>query len=379
MSQNKVPLLLTYEISTNWKTGYQINFKLTNPTNNNIKFWEVHLELNLNQHISSNWNCEINNNFNKILKISNPKWYGAGIIGKKATVTFGMIIQNPSNTEAIIKNFQAMGFTDEIISNPGPTGPIISPGSTGSTENNGFINYFPFANLPGNMTLNQSDVIMSLVSIAENSSTKWWEQYNYAENIHDGRGITISLCGFCTGTYDFLMVVKELQKINPNHTVCRFIPALEKINGTSSTKGLETLIETINKLGPDTQWRTAVWNILIKLYWKPAMDTANKYGCVFPITKGELYDLALNHGSEKMEIMIKQIKSLSPSKGGNEKLWLGELLNVREHIITSVNTSTNKGQPDRTKMWRSILNNNNVYLTRPLKNLICYGDEFEIK
>ena len=41
--------------------------------------------------------------------------------------------------------------------------------------------------LPGGLTREQCDTILSLVSIAENSSTEWWNQYGYIEDIKDGR------------------------------------------------------------------------------------------------------------------------------------------------------------------------------------------------
>ena len=240
-----------------------------------------------------------------------------------------------------------------------------------------FVNNFPFAQLPGGMTLNQCDVIMSLVSIAENSSTDWWKQYNYAENINDGRGITISLCGFCTGTGDFVQVVEKLYTINPNHVLCKYLPVLRRVTGADVT-GLDGLIEDIHNLGDDKEWRSAVWDILIKLYWKPAMDIAEKYNCQYAITKGELYDLAINHGGNMIESVIRNVSALPPLRGGDEKTWLADLLDAREHIITVVDYSLNSGQPDRTKLWRSVLQKDNVHLQRPLEGLVCYGDSFSI-
>lgn len=238
----------------------------------------------------------------------------------------------------------------------------------------------PLKSLPGGLTVEQCDVILSLVSIAENSSINWRNFYNYAENIHDGRGITISLVGFCTGTWDFIQVLEELQKINPNHHLVKYIPKVRAVDGTSSTKGLENLIPDIHNLGDDKEWKEAVWKIIIKLYWGPAMDVAKEYGCKYAISKGFLYDLALNHGSDEMEKMIIKIKDVPhPINGGDEKLWLAKLIDIRQHIIVNVDRSTNNGQPDRCIMWRSILNSNNVNLNKPLYNLVCYGDVFHIK
>ena len=41
---------------------------------------------------------------------------------------------------------------------------------------------------------------LQMTTTLENSDTQL--QFNYAENINDGRGITFGIIGFCTGTYD---------------------------------------------------------------------------------------------------------------------------------------------------------------------------------
>lgn len=242
----------------------------------------------------------------------------------------------------------------------------------------GFVNHFPVASLPGGMELNQDDVIMSLVSIAENSDIKWWNYYNYIENNRDGRGYTVSICGFCSGTGDLLEVFLELQKINPSHILCKYIPALRKVSGGNVT-GLSGLVTDVKNLGDDKQWQTAVWIILLRMYWGPAMDLCAKYGCVLPITKGEMYDTCINFGSDSVESpIISKIKALPPSKGGDEVVWLKEFLAIKRVHITEIDLSLNSGQPDRVDLWVSVLNKGNVNLLRPLNGLSCYGDSFAI-
>lgn len=47
----------------------------------------------------------------------------------------------------------------------------------------------------------------------------------------------------------------------------------------------------------------------------------------------------MNHGSDQIEPIINQVKSLPLSKGGDEATWLADLLNVRQRIITVVDKS----------------------------------------
>jgi hypothetical protein len=101
--------------------------------------------------------------------------------------------------------------------------------------------------LSGDLSVEQQNTILGLVSIAENSSINWWDQYTYCENIGDGRGYTAGFYGFCSGTGDMLQVFQNLKTINPNHALVKYIPILVKVNNSSSTVGLENLVSDCKK------------------------------------------------------------------------------------------------------------------------------------
>ncbi len=236
----------------------------------------------------------------------------------------------------------------------------------------------PFDKLPGEMSKDQCEVILSLVSIAENGSTEWWKNYNYCEDIGDGRGVTVSLVGFCSGTHDLLWVFRSLAELNSKHPLLKYIPALERSNKTSSTLGLEHLGTDLCRFGDDA-WRQAVWKGILYHYWDPAMKFAATMGCTRAITKGFLYDIALNHGAGEMERIARRVRSLSPRAGGDEVSWLKDLIDVRRIVITKEDRTTNNGQPDRCDLWNGVLANGNLDLKRPLRNLTCYKTSFSIK
>ena len=50
------------------------------------------------------------------------------------------------------------------------------------------------------------DAALQMTNCLENSQTN--PSWNYAENIHDGRGITFDCVGFCMGTYDGNILIK---------------------------------------------------------------------------------------------------------------------------------------------------------------------------
>jgi len=71
-------------------------------------------------------------------------------------------------------------------------------------------------------------VCLQLTTACENSSGTF--DYNYAENIGDGRGITFGAIGFTTGTYDGNELIKYYTQLNPNNSLAKYIPALDKID-----------------------------------------------------------------------------------------------------------------------------------------------------
>src|SRR5215475_7280848 len=63
----------------------------------------------------------------------------------------------------------------------------------------------------------KKEIAMELVSSAENSSLDWKAQYKYIEDIHDGRGYTAGIIGFCSGTGDMLDLVRAYAGARPRN------------------------------------------------------------------------------------------------------------------------------------------------------------------
>ena len=215
----------------------------------------------------------------------------------------------------------------------------------------------------------QSNTILSLVSIAENSTTDWKSNYTYIEDISDGRGYTINIVGFCTGTGDFLWLVQDLQKFSPKHALCSFLPALLKVNGSSSHKGLEKLPSLIKTLGNDTDYLRATWDTINNFYWNPVLELAKKYNLHNTVSLGQLYDMNINAGDLNSATVIGK-----PT--GTEDDWLVKVQNEWLKRITKVDHSLDSGQPDRAKMWMSIAKNHELVL--PI-SVTCYNEKYTIK
>src|SRR5262245_39075205 len=82
----------------------------------------------------------------------------------------------------------------------------------------------------------EKSVALSLVAIAENSQTML--VFDYAENIHDGRGITFGMIGFTTGTYDGNEWLHYYTRLNPDNRLAKYIPAMDAIDAGPHPDGL---------------------------------------------------------------------------------------------------------------------------------------------
>jgi chitosanase len=226
-------------------------------------------------------------------------------------------------------------------------------------------------------------VILQLTTACENSATKL--QFNYAENIYDGRGITFGCIGFCTGTYDGNMLIKYYTQLNPNNTLAKYIPALDAIdNGShngnggdssSSTAGLSGFIQDVNNC-TDPLFKQAQLHMLDQLYWNPSVNILNNIGGKNPLTQAFIYDMCVNHGQDEAQGFIDSAaKALggTPKTGINENTFLSKVMDLRYNYLKS-------NEPDgldRVNAYKRILTSGNVNLVTPI-TFTVYGDTFTI-
>ncbi len=217
-----------------------------------------------------------------------------------------------------------------------------------------------------------SDIMLKLVSIAENSSTDWQSQINYIENINDNRGFTVSIVGFVT-KYDFIDVLNEIQKIDSKHPLVKFIPLVQKVLGTSSVKGLEELPAAMKAIGiNDTVFNEAMWRVIKRLYWGPALEYCKKHNLTSNLSKYIAYDTILNFGQWDYNKKY-DLDSISNS---NETTFLTTFLDYKQKTIEG-DHSLGDTKKNRVDMQKKLLADKNFNLTLPM-TVSCYGDTFTI-
>ncbi|MFI6156428.1 chitosanase [Kitasatospora sp. NPDC051170] len=227
-----------------------------------------------------------------------------------------------------------------------------------------------------------------LVSIFENSTTEI--QYAYAENIHDGRGVTAGRAGFTTNDGDALKVVRAYTAVSPDNPLARFIPELERLaaSGSGDTSGLPEAdyIAAWQQAAQDATFRQVQDDQVDQRYFSPAMDQADRLGLTTALARAELYDASIQHGNggeyDALPALVDRTtaKVGSPAAAG-EKAWLDAFFDVRVDDLTNpANSSTAeewRKSVDRVECLRRIAATGNYGLEGPL-SVTAFGSSYTV-
>lgn len=240
------------------------------------------------------------------------------------------------------------------------------------------------------LSARQVDMIMQLVSLPENSTPKWYNNYGYVEFLSDGRGFTTTIFGACSGTGDLLLVLDALAQVPERSAACEellgFRDALARKRG-DDIRGIEGMKPLIQRLGDDPAWQEAVWRAFIDLYWTFALDFADKRGeasgragprIKSVAGRGFVLDTAINHGAD----MASFEPILDRMRGGgdaeDEVAWLEAFARARRDLLRSgyqeLDTS---GTGDRCELWLPLFRDN-PELVPPIKAHPGYWGKFTL-
>ncbi|WP_432967474.1 chitosanase [Dactylosporangium sp. CA-233914] len=227
----------------------------------------------------------------------------------------------------------------------------------------------------------KKDIAMQLVSSAENSSLDWKAQYQYIEDIGDGRGYTAGIIGFCSGTGDMLELVERYTQRAPGNPLAKYLPALRNVNGSASHTGLDPTFTN--------DWRTAATDPAFqqtqnderdRVYFNPAVNQAKTDG-LRALGQFIYYDAIVMHGPGTDPASFGGIrnaamtKAKTPAQGGDETTYLNAFLDARVAAMKTEEAHSDTSRVDTAQ--RVFLNNRNFDLDPPLSWKV-YGDPFSI-
>ncbi|MFF8949517.1 chitosanase [Streptomyces sp. NPDC014940] len=234
---------------------------------------------------------------------------------------------------------------------------------------------------PGLAAPAEKELAQRIVASAENSTLDWRGSYGYIEDIGDGRGYTAGIIGFCTGTHDLLTLVERYTRAHPGNGLAPYLPALRKVDGTGSHRGLDPGFTAAWKAEAKLPaFRAAQEEERDRVYFDPAVRLAKLDGLG---TLGQFvyYDAMVFHGPGTgrdgfyglRERALR--KAGSPSLGGSERAYLGVFLDVRREAMRSRSSAIDTTRVDTAQ--RRFLREGNLELRTPLTWQV-YGETYRV-
>jgi chitosanase len=221
-----------------------------------------------------------------------------------------------------------------------------------------------------------------ITSTFENSTLEL--QYDYVENIGDGRGITAGRAGFTSATGDLLLIVQRYTEAKPDNVLTPYIPALEAVSGTDSVKGLGGFTHAWAGAAEDPDFRKLQDELVDELYFNPAMTMAAEVGIETPLGQAIIWDTMIQHGAggnNGTGAIIKETREKVGPVGQDESAWLDALLDARlRHLLRMYRDTTENADvssTSRVDALRSLVEGGHLALEPPLTWSV-YGDRFDL-
>jgi chitosanase len=233
----------------------------------------------------------------------------------------------------------------------------------------------PAAAATGLATPQKKEFAMELVSSAENSSQNWRAQYRSIEDIHDGRGYTAGIIGFCSGTTDMLEVVQAFTRAERHNGLRRFIPALRRVDGTASHKGLgKRFVAAWRRAAKRPAMRRAQDAERDRVYFRPAVKLAKADG-LRALGQFAYYYASVVHGYNGMRGVRDRAlaRAATPAAGGDESAYLDAFLD--ERVVEMYKEHDDVSRIETAQ--RRFLREGNLDLDAPLRWSV-YGDDYSI-
>jgi chitosanase len=233
----------------------------------------------------------------------------------------------------------------------------------------------------------KKEIARELISAAENSSLNWRAQCGYIEynvegNAEENRGYTGGIVGFTSRTHDLLELVEYYQRIAPGNVLARYLPALRKVDGTPSRKGLGKPFEQAwKKAAKDPKFLRAQKHESDRVYFEPAVRQAVADG-LRELGQFIYYDAIVMHGDGSDALSFSRIRAYArrlaktPKEGGNETTYLHAFLDVRRVAMKAEQGHQNTSRVDT--MQRKFLRSRNRSLALPLVFTVN-GDPYVIR
>lgn len=142
-----------------------------------------------------------------------------------------------------------------------------------------------------------------------------------------------------------------------------FKPYVSKI-GKISLVNDKKLISTLREAGNDPIMRTAQDEFFDDFYWKPALEFFKDNGFTHPLSMLIIYDSFIHSGGI-LSFLRSRFPAKTPSKGGNEKQWIEQYVNIRHSWLSNHTNLILRKTNYRTRNMLQAIVRNDWNLDRP--------------
>lgn len=101
-------------------------------------------------------------------------------------------------------------------------------------------------------------------------------------------------------------------------------------------------------------------------YFMPALSWFNQMGFTLPLSLLVIYDSEIHSGGVP-DFLRKRFAEKPPIKGGNEKIWIRQYVDVRHQWLKTHPKKILQNTIYRTQCFKKQIQNDNWYLTQPVR------------
>jgi chitosanase len=225
-------------------------------------------------------------------------------------------------------------------------------------------------------------IVQQINSVFENDNPN--PQYNYCENLDDGRGFTFGKIGFTTANGDGYDLIKKYCAANANSALAQYLPTLKQLADDEDD-------DTDNLQGFENTWHNEAANtasfqddVAMETYGQPAINYCTTMGLTSNMALACVYDAIVQHGDGDdddsvgalLERTIEEMGGTPSGKNHNgepcdvigdpEINILDSFLSVRKKcLMNPANKDTReewRESTDRVNALKNLLDTNNLEL-----------------
>lgn len=136
-----------------------------------------------------------------------------------------------------------------------------------------------------------------------------------------------------------------------------FKPYVSKIGKVSVVNDKE-LIKKLKEAGEDPVMRETQNEFFDQYYWNPALEFFKENGFTYPLSMLIIYDSFIHSGGI-LSFLRNRFPAKTPVKGGDEKKWIEQYINVRHSWLSNHTRSILRKTTYRTRNMIDAITKNN--------------------